>query len=154
MLPWLSSPIPTFPSTALALDDPNGLLAAGGDLSPAWLIDAYRRGIFPWYGDEDPILWWSPDPRMILRPAEFRRRRSFAKRLRNGGFKVTVDEHFDDVISACAATRDDGHGTWINPAMRCAYQHLHTLGIAHSVEVRPLIGPAGVSGLIAKQRQQ
>ncbi|PCF93775.1 leucyl/phenylalanyl-tRNA--protein transferase [Vreelandella nigrificans] len=135
MLPWLSSPHPLFPSTALALDSPNGLLAAGGELSPHWLVDAYRRGIFPWYSDDEPILWWSPTPRMILRPTQFKLRRSLAKRLRNGGFTVTLDQHFEQVITACAAPRQGEPGTWINADMRKAYQHLHALGIAHSIEV-------------------
>ena len=135
MLPWLSSPHPYFPSTEQALDAPNGLLAAGGELTPAWLVDAYRKGIFPWYSDDDPILWWSPDPRMILLPAQFKRRRSLAKRLRHGGFSVTIDQQFSQVIEACAAPRNDEPGTWINPDMRHAYQRLHELGIAHSIEV-------------------
>ncbi|XQU09560.1 leucyl/phenylalanyl-tRNA--protein transferase [Halomonas sp. LY9] len=135
MLPWLSSPHPYFPSTEQALESPNGLLAAGGELTPAWLVDAYRKGIFPWYSDDDPILWWSPDPRMILLPAQFKRRRSLAKRLRHGGFSVTVDQQFTQVIEACAAPRHHEPGTWINPEMREAYQRLHALGIAHSVEV-------------------
>ncbi|MFC7368139.1 MULTISPECIES: leucyl/phenylalanyl-tRNA--protein transferase [Vreelandella] len=135
MLPWLSSPQPAFPSTELALDTPNGLLAAGGELSPHWLVNAYRKGIFPWYSDDDPILWWSPDPRMILQPADFKLRRSLAKRLRNGGFVVTLDQQFENIVKACAAPRHGEPGTWINPDMRHAYQHLHALGIAHSIEV-------------------
>ena len=135
MLPWLSSPHPSFPSTEQALESPNGLLAAGGELTPAWLVDAYRKGIFPWYSDEDPILWWSPDPRMILLPAQFKRRRSLAKRLRHGGFSVTLDQQFIQVVEACAAPRKNEPGTWINPDMRRAYQRLHELGIAHSIEV-------------------
>ena len=135
MLPWLSSPHPSFPSTKQALESPNGLLAAGGELTPAWLVDAYRKGIFPWYSDEDPILWWSPDPRMILLPAQFKRRRSLAKRLRHGGFSVTLDQQFTQVVEACAAPRKNEPGTWINPDMRRAYQRLHELGIAHSIEV-------------------
>ncbi|MCB8887625.1 leucyl/phenylalanyl-tRNA--protein transferase [Vreelandella malpeensis] len=136
MLPWLASPIPAFPNTAMALDTPNGLLAAGGELSPTWLVHAYRQGIFPWYSDDDPILWWSPNPRMVLAPAEFRLRRSLAKRLRNGGFHVTLNQDFDRIIHACAAPRQGEPGTWINPEMRAAYQALHALGIAHSIEVR------------------
>ncbi|MAG54217.1 MAG: leucyl/phenylalanyl-tRNA--protein transferase, partial [Halomonas sp.] len=135
MLPWLSSPPPSFPSTEQALESPNGLLAAGGELTPAWLVDAYRKGIFPWYSDKDPILWWSPDPRMILLPAQFKRRRSLAKRLRHGGFSVTLDQQFIQVVEACAAPRKNEPGTWINPDMRRAYQRLHELGIAHSIEV-------------------
>ncbi len=135
MLPWLSSPYPMFPSTSVALDSPNGLLAAGGELSPVWLVEAYRRGIFPWYSDDDPILWWSPDPRMVLRPEQFKLRRSLAKRLRNGGFDVTLNQHFEHVINACAAPRGEDAGTWITDEMYNAYVTLHRLGIAHSIEV-------------------
>lgn len=135
MLPWLSSPYPTFPPTTLALDEPDGLLAAGGELSPVWLIEAYRRGIFPWYSDDNPILWWSPDPRMVLQPAQFKLRRSLAKRLRNGGFVVSVDQHFERLVQACAAPRHGEPDTWITREMRDAYQRLHELNIAHSIEV-------------------
>ncbi len=135
MLPWLSSPHPNFPTTSTALDSPNGLLAAGGELSPGWLIEAYRQGIFPWFSDDDPILWWSPDPRMILLPEQFKQRRSLTKRLRHGGFHITLDQHFDQVIEACAAPRDEDGGTWITTEMRDAYSLLHALGIAHSIEV-------------------
>ena len=135
MLPWLSSPLPNFPPTQAALESPNGLLAAGGELSPIWLVAAYRQGIFPWFSDGDPILWWSPDPRMILLPEQFKQRRSLTKRLRHGGFQVTLDQHFEQVIQACAAPRGDEAGTWITDEMRDAYSLLHTLGIAHSIEV-------------------
>lgn len=135
MLPWLSSPHPTFPSTNTAMRSPNGLLAAGGELTPEWLVEAYRRGIFPWYSDEDPILWWSPDPRMILLPEQFKQRRSLTKRLRHGGFHVTVDQHFEQVIQSCAAPRDEHTGTWITDDMYEAYCLLHDYGIAHSIEV-------------------
>ncbi|MGQ7260489.1 leucyl/phenylalanyl-tRNA--protein transferase [Vreelandella sp. V005] len=135
MLPWLSSPYPIFPAISTALDSPNGLLAAGGQLSPVWLVDAYRQGIFPWFSDDDPILWWSPDPRMILLPEQFKQRRSLTKRLRHGGFHITLDQHFDQVIHACAAPRDELGGTWITNEMRAAYGQLHALGIAHSIEV-------------------
>ena len=135
MLPWLSSPSPNFPATSTALNSPNGLLAAGGELSPVWLVDAYRQGIFPWFSDDDPILWWSPDPRMILLPEQFKQRRSLTKRLRHGGFNITLDQHFDQVIHACAAPRDEAGGTWITNEMRAAYGQLHALGIAHSIEV-------------------
>ncbi|MFG6667927.1 leucyl/phenylalanyl-tRNA--protein transferase [Halomonas sp. HNIBRBA4712] len=135
MLAWLSSPLPAFPDTASALETPNGLLAAGDELTPAWLVEAYRLGIFPWYSDDDPVLWWSPDPRMVLEPERFKLRRSLAKRLRNGGFRVTLNQHFDAVIDACAAPRQGEPETWINPEMRAAYQRLHRLGVAHSIEV-------------------
>ncbi|GKW47892.1 leucyl/phenylalanyl-tRNA--protein transferase [Halomonas sp. NCCP-2165] len=135
MLPWLA-PFPVqFPPLDQALRDPDGLLAAGGALTPAWLLAAYRRGIFPWYSDDQPILWWSPDPRMVLFPAELRVRRSLAKRLRNGGFRVTRDQAFDAVIEQCADSRAAHEGTWITPEMRDAYCRMHAQGHAHSVEV-------------------
>ena len=136
MLPWLSPYPVAFPSVETALDDPDGLLAAGGDLTPEWLIAAYRRGIFPWYSDDQPILWWSPNPRMVLRPDELRVRRSLAKRVRNAGFTVTANRAFTSVVAACAAPRGgDQDGTWIIDEMRSAYDQLHRMGVAHSVEV-------------------
>lgn len=135
MLPWLPPHPVHFPPVAQALDEPDGLLAAGGELTPRWLLAAYRRGIFPWYGDDQPILWWSPDPRMVLFPEEIRVRRSLAKRLRNAGFTITADRAFDAVVAACAAPRRGQPGTWISDEMREAYGRLHALGAAHSVEV-------------------
>lgn len=135
MLPWLPAHDVRFPPVETALRDPDGLLAAGGALTPAWLLAAYRHGIFPWYSDDQPILWWSPDPRMVLVPGEIRVRRSLAKRLRNGGFTVTADRAFEAVMAACAAPRDGQPGTWITDEMRAAYARLHALGAAHSVEV-------------------
>lgn len=135
MLPWLPSAHAAFPPVTLAMDLPNGLLAAGGELTPAWLVQAYRQGIFPWYSEGDPILWWSPNPRMVLFPADFKCRRSLAKRLRNGGFSVSVDQHFPAVVDACAAPRNAEPGTWITADMKAAYARLHSLGIAHSIEV-------------------
>jgi leucyl/phenylalanyl-tRNA---protein transferase len=135
MLPWLADHPIRFPSVARALRDPDGLLAAGGDLSPDWLLAAYRRGIFPWYSDDQPLLWWSPDPRMVLFPGEIRLRRSLAKRLRNGGFRVTADRAFAAVVAACAAPRPAQPATWITDEMQAAYARLHALGAAHSVEV-------------------
>jgi leucyl/phenylalanyl-tRNA--protein transferase len=124
-----------FPDAEHALDEPAGLLAAGGDLSPERLLAAYPRGIFPWYSPGQPILWWCPDPREVLFPAEFRRSRSLAKRERNAGFEVRYDTAFGDVIDACASPREiDGGGTWITAEMREAYVTLHTQGYAHSVE--------------------
>lgn len=122
-----------FPPPEQALDDPAGLLAAGGDLSPARLLAAYRRGIFPWYSPGQPVLWWSPDPRAVLFPDEFRVSRSLAKTLRNGGFRIAVDEDFEGIIDACAAPRPHSLGTWITDEMRAAYLTLHRLGHAHSV---------------------
>ncbi|MDN3526096.1 leucyl/phenylalanyl-tRNA--protein transferase [Halomonas sabkhae] len=135
MLPWLPEHPIGFPAVETALDEPDGLLAAGGNLTPDWLLAAYRRGIFPWYSDGQPLLWWSPDPRMVLFPERIRVRRSLAKRLRNAGFDVTADRAFRDVIEACAAPRDGEPGTWITEAMRDAYCRLHALGAAHSIEV-------------------
>jgi len=137
VIPWLPAE-PVFPpleSALSATDGANGLLAAGGDLSPQRLLAAYRRGIFPWYGNEDPLLWWSPDPRMMLLPDRLKVSRSLAKTLRKPDYEVRLDTHFAAVIRACAATPRDGqNGTWIAPEMQGAYIELHRLGHAHSVE--------------------
>ena len=133
MLTWLSRNTP-FPPPARALQSPNGLLAAGGDLSPQRLLSAYSQGIFPWYSEGEPILWWSPDPRMVLFPAEFRISHSLAKTLRKGRHEVRFDSAFAAVMQACAAPRRGQDGTWITGAMRAAYLGLHRLGYAHSVE--------------------
>ena len=122
-----------FPPVETALAEPNGLLAMGGDLSVGRLLDAYRHGIFPWFNLGEPILWWSPDPRMVLVPGEIRVTRSLAKRIRNSGFVVRLDTAFAEVMRACAAPRE-GAGTWISPAMIAAYTRLHQAGYAHSVE--------------------
>jgi leucyl/phenylalanyl-tRNA--protein transferase len=125
-----------FPNLDSAQEDPPGLIAAGGDLSPQRLEAAYRRGIFPWYSDGQPILWWSPDPRMLLFPSEFHRSRSLTKRERHGGFELRFDSDFDAVVGACAAPRrSEGGGTWITDEMRAAYLELHRRGLAHSVEI-------------------
>lgn len=123
-----------FPPLEQALDEPAGLLAAGGDLSTARLLAAYRRGIFPWYSPGQPVLWWSPDPRAVLFPNEFRMTRSLAKTLRNRGFESAMDRDFRGVIEACAAPRARGLGTWITPEMMAAYVDLHRRGFAHSFE--------------------
>ena len=133
MIAWLGADTP-FPPLAAAQKEPNGLLAVGGDLSPRRLLDAYRRGIFPWYSAGDPILWWSPDPRMVLFPDELRVTRSLAKTLRNKAHEVRFDTAFDGVMRGCAAPRPGQGGTWIGPEMRAAYRKLHDLGYAHSVE--------------------
>jgi leucyl/phenylalanyl-tRNA--protein transferase len=133
MVPWLGPDDP-FPPVERALRRPNGLLAAGGDLSPARLVEAYKRGIFPWFSEGDPLLWWSPDPRMVLVLDELHVARSLARRVRRGGFHVTADAAFATVVDACAAPRRAHHGTWILPSMRRAYGRLHELGFAHSVE--------------------
>jgi leucyl/phenylalanyl-tRNA--protein transferase len=123
-----------FPPLDQALDEPSGLLAAGGDLSPTRLLAAYQRGIFPWYSPGQPVLWWAPDPRAVLFPNEFRITRSLAKTLRNRGFERAVDRDFAGVIQACAAPRTRSIGTWITPEMSKAYVELHRRGFAHSVE--------------------
>lgn len=133
MIAWLESEDP-FPSLDAALAEPAGLLAAGGDLSCARLLDAYSKGIFPWFNPGDPILWWSPDPRMVLFPEELRIRRSLRKRLRHADYEVRVDTAFRQVIAACAGPRDGEPGTWITPPMVDAYCDLHARGHAHSVE--------------------
>ena len=123
-----------FPPVETALTEPNGLLAQGGRLSPEWLLDAYRHGIFPWFNPGEPILWWSPDPRMVLLPGDVRVTRSLAKRMRNAGFELRVDTAFVDVMRACGEPRDDAGGTWISDAMVAAYSRLFDAGYAHSVE--------------------
>ncbi len=125
-----------FPPLEQALDEPEGLLAAGGDLSPERLIAAYRRGIFPWYSAGQPVLWWSPDPREVLLPSEFKCSRSLSKTLRNRGFEVTFDRDFAAVVTACALRREQSAGTWITPEMHAAYCELHERGRAHSIETR------------------
>ena len=133
MIPWLSGDTP-FPPHEFAMQQPNGLLCVGGDLSPVRLLDAYRHGIFPWYSDGDPILWWSPDPRMVLFPTEFRITRSLAKVLRNRTYEVRFDTAFEAVLIACAEARPGQNGTWITSDVRAAYAELHRLGHAHSIE--------------------
>jgi leucyl/phenylalanyl-tRNA--protein transferase len=134
VIPWLDAHS-AFPPVDTALREPNGLLAAGGDLSSARLIDAYRRGIYPWYSEGQPTLWWSPDPRMVLFVDEFRMSRSLGKRVRRREFAVRVDTSFRAVMDACAkAPRSGQNGTWITPAMMEAYASLHEQGYAHSVE--------------------
>lgn len=134
MIPWLNPEDP-FPPLSTALKDPSGLLAAGADLSPERLIQAYRQGIFPWFSNGDPILWWSPDPRMVLFPSELKVTRSLEKALRNRDYEVRVDTRFGAVMSACAkAPREGQNGTWITDKMINAYCALHSQGLAHSVE--------------------
>jgi len=156
MIPWLkpADPPDAFPPVTRALTDPDGLLCAGGDLRPERILAAYRRGIFPWYSAGQPILWWSPDPRMVLFPDELKVSRSLRKTLRNRGFRVTFDTCFADVIAQCADSGTRSHaGTWISPDMRAAYAELHRLGAAHSVEVWLDDGPGprlvgGLYGLL------
>lgn len=124
-----------FPASYEALEEPNGLLAMGGDLSPERLLRAYSRGIFPWFSSNEPILWWAPDPRAILLPDEFKVSKSFGKTLKKRGYRVSLNAAFPLVIRACAAPRASQEGTWILPAMIDAYTTLHRLGYAHSVEI-------------------
>jgi len=134
-LTWLDDEA-DFPPVETALRDPNGLLAVGGRLDAETLQRAYRRGIFPWYSPGQPVLWWCPDPRTVLFPAELKLTRSLRKRIRNGGFEVSLDEEFSAVIAACAASRPERPDTWITPEIVAAYSALFRQGLAHSVEVR------------------
>jgi leucyl/phenylalanyl-tRNA---protein transferase len=133
MIPWLDHRH-QFPPLQQALLEPNGLLAAGGDLTPARVLAAYRRGIFPWFMPGEPILWWSPDPRMVLYPDELHIHRSLAKVLRNKAYRITFDTAFSQVMAGCAAPRGEQAGTWISPEMVEAYVALHEAGYAHSFE--------------------
>jgi leucyl/phenylalanyl-tRNA--protein transferase len=133
MLPWLEK-TGEFPPVESALTEPSGLLAAGADLSPQRLLTAYRNGIFPWYNAGQPVLWWSPDPRMVLFPAEFHVPRSLVKRLRRRDYEIRVDSAFESVMRACAEPRGDDAGTWITEEMITAYCALYRLGHAHCVE--------------------
>lgn len=123
-----------FPSVQEALDDPEGLLAVGGCLSQTRLLNAYRHGIFPWYSPEEPILWWSPNPRLVMFPAQFKASRSLRKKLNKGLFNTTYDRAFNAVIDACSQPRQDQNGTWISTAMKSAYFTLFRTGYAHSIE--------------------
>lgn len=123
-----------FPPVAHALTEPDGLLAAGGDLSPARLLTAYEHGIFPWYAEGQPVLWWSPDPRAVLFPGDLRVSKSLRRRMRRGSIETRLDGAFETVIAECAAPRSSGDGTWLTSEMIVAYTRLHELGYAHSVE--------------------
>jgi leucyl/phenylalanyl-tRNA--protein transferase len=133
---WIDPDDPdvAFPDVERALKEPDGLLAVGGDLSVPRLLAAYRHGIFPWYGPGQPILWWSPDPRLVLRPEDLRISRSLARTLRKATFRVTLDSDFAAVVAGCAAPRSRESGTWITGEMQAAYVELHRAGYAHSVE--------------------
>ena len=146
-LHWISASDPpqAFPIVSRALQEPNGLLAAGGDLSEARLLYAYRHGIFPWYENGQPILWWSPDPRCVLRTEDFTLSKRNLRALRHTGFRLEFNRRFRDVIEACAAPRRVEGGTWITPALRNACIDLHRSGWAHSIEV--LHGERLVGGL-------
>lgn len=148
---WLSptDPPSAFPRIDTALREPEGLLAAGGDLSPSRLLYAYRQGIFPWYEDGQPLLWWSPDPRCVLFPDEFHVARRLRRDIAASTEIVTFNRSFGDVIRACAEPRPAQHGTWITQDMIEAYEELHALGWAHSIEIRrqgELVG--GMYGLV------
>jgi leucyl/phenylalanyl-tRNA--protein transferase len=134
VIPWLYPAAP-FPPVESALREPNGLLAAGGELSLTRLLQAYRLGVFPWFNPGEPILWWSPDPRMVLFPDEFKISHSLKKRLARADYQVRVDTAFTRVMRECAAPRGEGGGTWIGEPMIAAYGALHEAGYAHSFEV-------------------
>lgn len=156
MIDWLQEEsTPYFPNTNQAQLEPNGLLAAGGKLTPGWLFDAYRKGIFPWYDDESPILWWTPAPRMILKKADFHISKSLRKAMKKQDYKISVDLAFEEVIFQCALPReaDDQGGTWITDDMQQAYCRMHDNGIAHSVEYWDCNGnlAGGLYGLLIGQ---
>ena len=134
---WLDPADPDhgFPDPAMALEQPNGLLAMGGDLSPQRLRNAYANGIFPWYNPEESILWWSPNPRTVFKTDEIYVSRRLARSLRQGNYAVTLDRDFSGVLAGCAGTRSSNPGTWLGSEMRAAYKRLHAAGDAHSVEV-------------------
>jgi leucyl/phenylalanyl-tRNA--protein transferase len=134
---WLNADDPpdSFPPVTTALREPDGLLAAGGDLSTERLLYAYRNGIFPWYDDGQPLLWWSPNPRCVFMPGDYRVSRRLRRELRGSSAEIRVNTAFSDVIRACAGPRRSEQGTWITPAMIKAYEDLHELGWAHSIEV-------------------
>jgi len=147
MIDWLDEQHPRFPSVHQALDEPDGLLAAGGNLAPDTLLEAYASGIFPWYGEEDPILWWSPAERCVLELGEFHVSRSLKRAIKSFDGEIVFDRHFDTVIELCGSTRPEG--TWITPEMQHAYCQLNKLGFAHSVALvqdnRVVAGVYGVA---------
>lgn len=124
----------SFPPVENALREPNGLLAVGGDLSPQRLLEAYSKGIFPWFNADEPILWWSPNPRMVLFPEEIKISRSLRKTLKKDHYQIRTDGSFTQVMHACASSRKGQVGTWIHPEMIAAYTALHDMGLAHCVE--------------------
>lgn len=134
-LTWLDPNTPLFPDTSTALEEPNGLLAAGGQLSPEWLLNAYSQGIFPWFNEGEPILWWSPSPRTFLFLDQLHISRSLQKAIRKNQVTISVDRAFEAVMHACAEPRGDDAGTWISEEMIETYTSLHELGHAHSIEV-------------------
>lgn len=137
---WLGESREHFPPSQLALKEPNGLLAVGGDLHPERLLNAYARGIFPWFNEEDPVLWWTPNPRLVFIPSEIHISKSLQKTLRKTVHSVTLDRGFDEVIHNCSALREHTTGTWISEDIIEAYTELHHLGFAHSIEYRDATG--------------
>ena len=141
-----------FPPVEMAWDEPNGLLAVGGDLSPQRLINAYDSGIFPWFNENEPFYWWSPDPRAVLYPSAMKISRSLRKTARNGNYCISFDEDFSKTVLSCAAPRAYSNETWITSDMHQAYCRLHEIGRAHSVEVRDadnqLVG--GLYGVVSR----
>ncbi|MDE1461581.1 leucyl/phenylalanyl-tRNA--protein transferase [Spartinivicinus poritis] len=133
-IPWLNDYPVKFPPVSDALDYPDGLLAAGGNLSISTLLEAYRHGIFPWFSETEPILWWSPNPRMVLLPEELKVSRSLRKFIKRKPFTITCDQAFSQVMQACAEPRKESSGTWISDEMYTAYNELHLSGHAHSIE--------------------
>lgn len=146
-LPWIDPDHLWFPPAEEALTEPDGLLALGGDLAPERIVLAYRSGIFPWYSDDQPILWWSPDPRCVLFPGDIHISRSLRRTLNKGNFSITSDQSFRRVIRLCGSTRPEG--TWITDEMESAYNELHRLGVAHSIEAWSAAGDlvGGLYGL-------
>lgn len=135
MIPWLDPDLPPhFPDTKLAQQEPNGLLAAGGKLSTPWLVEAYRHGIFPWFNEGEPILWWTPAPRTVLIPEQLRINRSLKKFLRKDLYHITTDQRFTEIMQACGEPRKGQPGSWISPEMIQAYSRLFEAGLAHSYE--------------------
>lgn len=135
---WLdpNDPEATFPDVSLALAEPDGLLAIGGDLAPERLLDAYQKGIFPWYNPDQPILWWTPNPRAVLFLDKLKMSRSLKKSIRNRGYEVVYDHAFREVINGCSDARKSEPGTWITAEMKDAFSKLHRMGFAHSIECR------------------
>jgi leucyl/phenylalanyl-tRNA---protein transferase len=143
-----TAPEMRFPNPAHAERDPDGLLAVGGDLTPKRLINAYSQGIFPWYSEHQPVLWWSPDPRTLIFPEQLHVSRSLRRQMRQGGLTLRMDSGYEEVLLGCAAPRRDQNGTWLLPEMREAYLQLYELDIAHSIELwqgKRLVG--GMYGL-------
>jgi leucyl/phenylalanyl-tRNA--protein transferase len=136
VITWLDPRVPDFPDPETAQTEPDGLLAAGGSLNPKFLVKAYANGIFPWFSEGEPILWWSPSTRAVIEPSEIKISKSFSKTLRNKPWEIKLDSDFRAMVALCASLPREGqNGTWIVQDMRDAYQALHENGLAHSVEV-------------------